>query len=89
MPVFLSRLELSAGAEAVVPQEGDRVMGDTPTPTTGETVPVPLLRDPPPPPGYVDPLEGSAALHGLVATDVRDEDGEPSAGSAAQRRRAE
>jgi hypothetical protein len=25
----------------------------------------PLLRDPPPPPGYVDPLEGSEALEHL------------------------
>jgi hypothetical protein len=60
-------------------------MRDTPAPTTGETVPGPLLRDPPPPPGYVDPLEGSEALHGLAATVVVAEDIEPSAGSSEQR----
>lgn len=27
-----------------------------------QTLPVPLLRDPPPPPGYVDPLEGCGLL---------------------------
>ncbi len=26
----------------------------------------PLPRDPPPPPGWEDPLEGSAVLHGLA-----------------------
>ena len=29
--------------------------------------PVPLLRDPPPPPGYQDPLEGAGVLDELVA----------------------
>jgi hypothetical protein len=62
-------------------------MGDTPGPTIGETVPVPLLRDPPSPPGYVDPLEGSEALGGLVATDVPGEDIEPIGGSSEHRAR--
>lgn len=62
-------------------------MGDTPGPTTGETVPVPLLRDPPSPPGYVDPLEGSEALDRLVATDVPEEEIEPKAGGGEQRTR--
>ena len=29
----------------------------------------PLLRDPPPPPGWVDPLQGSADLEDLTAHD--------------------
>ena len=34
--------------------------------------PVPLLRDPPPPPGYADPLDGSGPLDDLLT------DGDPS-----------
>lgn len=50
-------------------------MGELPPPTamdelppraTGEAVRVPVPRDPPPPPGYVDPLDGGGALDDLV-----------------------
>jgi hypothetical protein len=38
-------------------------------PTTEQVVPDdgPLLRDPPPPPGWVDPLDGSDPLDQLLA----------------------
>ena len=53
-------------------------MGEVPPPTTGETVRVPVPRDPPPPPGYVDPLDGSGALDDLVPVDLPGaDDGEP------------
>ena len=53
-------------------------MGEVPPPTTGETVKVPVPRDPPPPPGYVDPLEGSGALDDLVPVDLPGADDDPS-----------
>jgi hypothetical protein len=42
----------------------------------GGEVPVPLARDTPPPPGYVDPLEGSEVLDDLVALES-DAESEP------------
>lgn len=56
-------------------------MGETAAPATGETIPVPLPRDPPPPPGYVDPLEGSGVLDDLVAAHLPDDVSEASTGS--------
>ncbi|TPG14026.1 hypothetical protein [Pedococcus bigeumensis] len=53
-------------------------MGEVPPPTTGETVRVPVPRDPPPPPGYVDPLDGSGALDDLVPVDLPAPDDESS-----------
>ena len=47
-------------------------------PTTGGTVRVPVPREPPPPPGYVDPLDGSGALDDLVPVDLPGSDDEPS-----------
>ena len=35
---------------------------------TEEPLPTPLLRDPPPPPGYVDPLAGSPTLEGTPSS---------------------
>jgi len=35
---------------------------DRPSEQSEDQVAEPLLRDPPPPPGYVDPLDGSVAL---------------------------
>ena len=42
-------------------------MGEHPLPATADTAPMPLPRDPPPPPGYDDPLERSQVLDDLVA----------------------
>lgn len=49
-------------------------MGELPPPTTGQAVRVPVPRDPPPPPGYVDPLDGSGALDDPVPADLPDTD---------------
>ena len=49
-------------------------MGEVPPPNTGKTVRVPVPRDPPPPPGYVDPLDGVGALDDLVPDDLPDPD---------------
>jgi len=38
-----------------------------PAPTQDENVAKPLLRDPPAPPGYVDPLSGNPTLENLGA----------------------
>ena len=51
-------------------------MGEPHPPPTGGTVPAPLPRDPPPPPGYDDPLVGSPALDNLVAPDLLEADDE-------------
>jgi hypothetical protein len=62
-------------------------MGETPPPAAEETIATSLPRDPPLPPGYVDPLHGSGSLDDLVATDVPEdpsEDPAPSAGSRGQ-----
>ncbi len=48
-------------------------MDDTSRAATGDAVPVPLPRDPPPPPGYVDPLEGSDDLVAGVLADANPE----------------
>jgi hypothetical protein len=53
-------------------------MGEVPPPSTDETVRVPVPRDPPLPPGYVDPLDGSAALDDLVPVEPARRDDEPS-----------
>jgi len=53
-------------------------MAEVPPPSTGETVQVPVPRDPPPPPGYVDPLDGSGDLDDLVPVDPPVDDDEPS-----------
>ena len=45
----------------------------SPAATVEGEVAEPLLRDPPAPPGYVDPLEGNAALEDLVVTTARAE----------------
>jgi hypothetical protein len=48
---------------------------DRPSPATpGEAVTEPLLRDAPPPPGWVDPLAGSDLLEDLDAPDRRRDD---------------
>lgn len=52
-------------------------MGEDPVPEPH--APVPLLRDPPPPPGYQDPLEGAGILDELVADPPDDPDGSRSA----------
>lgn len=44
-------------------------MGEPTAPPQEHTVPGPIPRDPPPPPGYVDPLAASPALAGLVEGD--------------------
>ena len=50
----------------------------------GEAVTEPLLRDAPPPPGYVDPLAGSHLLEDLDPTDRRRDDArEPAATASA------
>jgi hypothetical protein len=41
-------------------------VGEPARPDAGEATPPPLPRDPPPPPGYVDPLEASSVLDDLV-----------------------
>jgi hypothetical protein len=56
-------------------------MGEPTAPTGGETIPGPIPRDPPPPPGYVDPLEESPVLGGVAEQDR--------AGEARQPERAE
>jgi hypothetical protein len=50
--------------------EPDAPVPKPPEPMTLDerTVEGPLLRDPPPPPGWVDPLEGNADLEDLAAT---------------------
>lgn len=47
-------------------------MAETTAPTVGDTMPGPIPRDPPPPPGYVDPLSESGVLDGLVEDDLDD-----------------
>ena len=42
-------------------------------PTGGETIPGPVPRDPPPPPGYVDPVGQSPVLDGLVEKGLDDD----------------
>ena len=49
-------------------------MGEPAGPTGGPTVPGPIPRDPPPPPGYVDPLDRSPVLEGLPDEARVDED---------------
>lgn len=48
-------------------------MAEPTAPTGGETIPGPIPRDPPPPPGYVDPLVESPVLDGLVERGLDDE----------------
>jgi hypothetical protein len=50
--------------------EPDTPVPEPPEPTTLDERKVegPLLRDPPPPPGWVDPLEGSRDLEDLATT---------------------
>ncbi len=45
-------------------------MGELPPSSTGEALRVPVPRDPPPPPGYVDPLDGNGALDDLFPADL-------------------
>jgi hypothetical protein len=52
-------------------------MGEAPPVSTGESFRGPVPRDPPPPPGYVDPLEGSGALDDLVPADLPEADDGP------------
>jgi hypothetical protein len=59
-------------------------MAETFPPSAGQAVPVPLPRDTPPPPGYVDPLEGSEVLDELVAAET-EPDAEPGAGTGDDR----
>lgn len=49
-------------------------MGEPTAPTGGDTIPGPIPRDPPPPPGYVDPLDESPVLEGLVEETLGDDD---------------
>lgn len=62
-------------------------MDETPPAATGEAAPVPLPRDPPPPPGYVDPLEGSDDLDDLIAGDLAGANSEAKTGSSEQQAR--
>ena len=49
--------------QIVMPEKKYRPMDESTPPTAGEeTTALPLPRDPPAPPGYVDPLEGSGVL---------------------------
>jgi len=41
-------------------------MGEPTVPTGGDSIPGPIPRDPPPPPGYVDPLDESPVLEGVL-----------------------
>lgn len=60
--------------QVAVPHQNYRPMGESTPPTAGEEPnPLPLPRDPPAPPGYVDPLEGSGALDDLTP----DPEGDP------------
>jgi hypothetical protein len=52
-------------------------MAEPLTPSTAEHVPPPLPRDPPPPPGYDDPLVASPVLDDLVSADPGEADDEP------------
>jgi len=61
-------------------------MDETSPAATGESAPIPLPRDPPPPPGYVDPLEGSDALDD-VAGYLADASSEAKSGSSEQQAR--
>ncbi len=72
---------------AVLRHGEDRVMGELPSASTGEAVRVPVPRDPPPPPGYVDPLGGSGALDDLVPADLpdADQDDHPQTGTSKRR----
>lgn len=60
-------------------------MDESSGPQAGDALPNPIPRDPPPPPGYVDPLEGNAALDDLLPDAPVDDAGAPPA--AGQRRR--
>ena len=60
-----------------MPEKKHRTMDESALPTPAEESPsVPLPRDPPAPPGYVDPLEGVGALDDLVP-DAPEGDTEP------------
>jgi hypothetical protein len=65
-------------------------MAETSPPPAGEAPPVPIPRDPPLPPGYVDPVHESEVLAGSVAPEPRAEPEpravpEPAADSSEQR----
>jgi hypothetical protein len=53
-------------------------MHESTEPQPGDALPAPIPRDPPSPPGYVDPLEGSATLD-EVPEDADDADPPPRA----------
>ena len=53
---------------------------------TDEAERIALLRDPPAPPGYVDPLEGSRMLHDGLTTDTAEESGRQAPGPRSRRR---
>jgi hypothetical protein len=52
-----------------------RIMGEPAIPTSADSIPGPIPRDPPPPPGYVDPHDASPVLEGLSEELRVDEDG--------------
>lgn len=62
-------------------------MGEVLPPTTSEVVRAPVSRDPPPPPGYVDPLDGTGVLDDLVPADHPDTDDDEQPGTGTSRRR--
>lgn len=49
------------------PTTKDPMMTELPAPEDGAELGMPVLRDPPPPPGYVEPLAGSTAEDTLGA----------------------
>lgn len=51
--------------------------------SVAESVAEPLLRDPPPPPGYVDPLAGSVALDPTASRPLTPLPGRPHRGPGA------
>jgi hypothetical protein len=53
--------------------------------STAQGAPGPVPRDPPPPPGYVDPLEGSDTLDELLPEASASEGGQVAHGDAARR----
>lgn len=62
--VVMGRLETWAQRPDVLtprPQRKKRVMTAPPFPQSKDVPGIPLLRDPPPPPGWVEPLAGSSA----------------------------
>lgn len=66
-----SRLR-SPGGRTPHPTRSSMSTTTAPSPAaTAEEAAAPLLRDPPSPPGYVDPLEGNATLEDIVDSTPR------------------